>query len=370
MKVERLYEIALDLKADFKATKIISITDALVNALQSQVSNPNPEHQRQISTYRDELISALKSSRVNIYPESWTKHLDEMGVRKYLGNALADLIHAIISRNQITTNDALNEISEIKSQLDIVSNSINNLINAFKYFEFEAEALEAGQYEISVSIPREAIHNELGRLGKELSRLERIFGVFTEITTGSRAPFQLRALSTTDPTVFLDSIPAVAAAFSIALERCVALYNGGLKIIISHKELRDNGVPIDKLSGLKERISTTILEGLNEIALEIENEHFVNVPVTRTTELSKELREALKDIAARLDEGYGFDVRGETTEEASDSTPENAEGEHQEKRLDINYQIVSEARRKIRRFKPQPEAILGLPKPSNDDAIE
>lgn len=362
MKVERLYEIALDLRTDFRTTNILAAMDSLVNALQSQINSPNSNHQEHILNQLDTLTEAAATSRVNTYAPSWINMLEEMGIDEYFGNRLAERITEITKKKKITPTEMHAEINGLKKNLYNISNSISALVESLNYLEFKPDTLAAGGYEISVTIPRTAVQNELGKFGKELGYLERIFGVFSEIVTGSREPSQLRAISSTDPTIFIGSLPAVCAAFVFALERCVAIYNGILDIRIKQQELKKLEMPETIISELSRIIITKMEEGLCAIRQEIKDIHFNKIEEKRHTELSKELHDALKGIMSRLEAGYGFDARGEPVEEVL-----GTDGQKTIKH-DTHYQAVKEARGKIRIFKPQGEPLLGLPRPSNDDA--
>jgi hypothetical protein len=368
MKVEHLYEIALDLQADLKETNIISIMNELLIALQNQIDAPNPTYQEQISNHKEKLSEALKLSRINNYPPSWNIPLEAMDIKEYVGCTLDQKISNILSKNQITVNDAHKEILQQKDIVETISTSIDNLILSLKYLEFTPDVLNAGEYEISIMIPRAAVHNEVGRLGKELELLNKIFGVFSEIATGSREPFKLRSISTTDPTVFIESLPAVALLVAAAIERCVVVYNGVLDIVIKHKEMSGMNIPDKVLNLLKEHITTEIDKGLKEIVNQIESENFQNIPAGRKNELRTELSKAIKDIATRLDNGYCFDVRGEPP--IPDNNPVDENDVQVENKSEKTYWLVSEARKNIRFFKSQGEPILGLPKPINDSVDE
>lgn len=72
--------------------------------------------------------------------------------------------------------------------------------------------------------------NDLRTFALELHRLDRTFGVFSELATGTREGFQVRSISSTDLTVFVDAAPEIAACTAIAVERVVALYKKLLEI--------------------------------------------------------------------------------------------------------------------------------------------
>lgn len=361
MKAERLLEISLDLKSDLAETRILKILDALTAALQNQTNTPNETHQKAISDQLAQLYEHLEKSRVNSYPPSWVRELERLKLEEFFGKALSAWVKSIFERNQITLNDALRDAQFIRDRIKSISDSLNNLTSSLINFGFDPETLKPNEYEITIEIPRATVKNEFGELGREFTKLDRMLSVFCEIATGSRTRFQVRAISSSQLTAFLDSIPAVAVMLALCLERMVTIYGKVLNIVVMHRNLAKTDLPKEVLDKIQDHIGATVKNGIEEYAKEFESKYFSSVPKTRRTELDKELRDTLADIARRLDVGYGFDVRG--------GPPPQQEGEEESssEQAELNrlHQIVVEARQKIRLFKPEGEPILRLPEPAD-----
>lgn len=356
MKTERLLELALDLKADLSQTNIIALIDQLTAALQNQINGSNPAAQQATSQHLKTIETNLEKSRVNDYPPSWLRELEELKLANYFGSPLMAWIKSILERNQITVHDALNEIKTIRERLSTVSTSLNNLTSSLQDLGFQAEALQPNQYEVAVEIPRPAVKNELGELGKELGKLDRIFSIFSEIATGSRTRFQIRAIASSELSVFLNSVPAGAAMIALAIERMVTVYEKVLHILTLHRDLAQTDVPKNLLDGIQEHVEKTVQDGIEQYAKEFEEKYFEKVPKGRRPELSNELRSTLAEIAKRLDAGYGFDVRGGPTPQPTKGKEPSSE----ELELQKYREIVGETRQRIRFFKPEGEPILKL----------
>ena len=60
------------------------------------------------------------------------------------------------------------------------------MIKGFEKLNIGKEEIEPGQCEISILIPRGYVKNSLANFGEELDDLNKLLGVFSEITTGKR----------------------------------------------------------------------------------------------------------------------------------------------------------------------------------------
>ena len=79
-------------------------------------------------------------------------------------------------------------------------------------------------------VPRAVVRNRLDLFARELVVLEKIFGVLSELATGSRPSFQIRTFSSSELTIVFASMPAVAAAIALAVERVITTYKRLLEI--------------------------------------------------------------------------------------------------------------------------------------------
>jgi hypothetical protein len=106
------------------------------------------------------------------------------------------------------------------------------------------------------------------------------------------------------------------------------------------------------------RVEKTIKDGLEGYAKEIEKSHLKLVEEGRRAELAQELRRALWDIAQRLDEGYGFDVRGQNA--GDPPSPEDDTAKALRKTNQEYLDLVNRARMKIQSFEPMDEPMLRI----------
>lgn len=372
MRAERLLKLAQLLRADYSATKIQQHLEALSAALENAINSPNAETAAAVSVARARVNDALKSSSFNDVSPTTHIDLDELRMWEWTASRLAAQIDDAFLNNGVSLSDAKSEIDSIIETVKKDVNAANSINSSLTHFQIEPEELESGTFEIGILIPRDAIHNEVRRLGRELVDLNQMFSVFSEIYGDGREDFKLISISTSDPTVFMESPAAVAAAVVVAIERIVALYNQILTIRKAHQELEKNKISNKILSELKSEIDQKIKDGIASHVADIKKNGFSNIDSGRKNELSKELDTVMWAMAKRIDAGYVFDVRGRV-----DDPAEPAEGEEVSQRLSDetksalkHLREVERANREIQKFRAEAVSVLQLPDKSEDSATD
>ena len=366
MRAEIALEVISDIFWELDQDEVLKKFDALISSIEEQVNDSTEDTQLAVAAARDILFNTLAESTFNDYPPSLLVVLEETGVQGLIGSRLADRVRSAFLGNEITPASALEKIRSLRASVDMLHKRADEYTVSSRFFKIEQDTLSYNEYEFSIAVPRHFVNNELDDFGKELVRLDRIFSVFNEIATGSREDFKIRSISSSELTVVLESAPAVAVMIVTAIERLATLYERILGIIKLHRDVsKFDGMP-DKVSGgIKEYIDSKISNGVDEVSKFFHGE-LRRVETTRRNELKTELRNSLRDIAARLDSGFLFDVRGGQPEDGS--APNEEEQTPEEKQHKANYEKVTASRDVIRRLRVESGPILSLPRNENTDS--
>jgi hypothetical protein len=233
-------------------------------------------------------------------------------------------------------------------------------LKSSKYFEVGPDTPEGEDFEFSIIIPRGAVDNELDQFGRELVKLDRLFRLFCELATGSRDDFKIKAVSSSDLTILLHAVPAVALILVTTFERIAAAYERLLNIITLQRGLKKTNAPDSVLEPMRKFIEKTVKAELESAAKELERGYLRKIDQGRRQELKTELRNALKEISSRYDRGYVFDVRGNETDLINE-TEDPASKEPPSIR-----RVVAEKRQRLKLPKAEDTPILGLPEPNKD----
>lgn len=358
MNAERLHAITAALQADLSRTSVISHLNQLISALSSQVSQPNqPQYQQQTSQFYTELLNKLEDADSNTYSPTWQQALEELGASELLGNELAEQIEDIFSRNQITPSVAQQELQVLANRLQSLSSAIDQLLAGFKSLNVGREDLKPGDCELGVLVPRAFVDNRLDRFAEELEELNRIFGVFAELSTGSRPSFEIKTISSTDLSVFLEVGAIVGACVATAVERIISLYKNLLEVRKLQGELVKQGVEKKNLKGLEDHAGSIMDTGIDALVKELLAEYKGRSDMGRKNEISIELKFALKKVANRIDRGFNIEVR---MEEPTMPAEEDAAADTEIKALAKSHAKIQAASENLQFLKLDGDPILQL----------
>jgi len=356
MNTERLHVISKVVQKEFDKRGVVGKLQQLNNALQNVVNQPQASHQQALAKRLEEVYSALTAVPSDDFSPAWRQILHEIGGADLLGTTLRDTIQEIFERHQITLATALDEMKEIHKRAEAFKAAIDQVISSFRVMGIGAEELEAGECEIGILVPREAIDNNLANFGKEISELNFILNAFSEVALGKKGDFKIRTISSTDLMVYLDAVPVLAACLAHAVERIIALYKQLLEIRKLKNELRNQAVPEEALSGIEEHANTVMEMGIQELAVEIVDERYSKDDGGRRNELKNAIRISLNKIANRIDRGYNIEVRTEPL-----PAPKTKEQTEEEANFRNQVSVVLRAQKTLEFMHLEGEPILRLP---------
>ncbi len=239
--------------------------------------------------------------------------------------------------------------------------SLDQVVSTFKRFNIGAEELEPGHCEIGALVPRTDI-DMLGELGRELEQLDKIFGIFAELTVGTRPGFQIRSISSSDFNLFWDMMPMAAASAVFAIERIVTIYKNMLEIRKLHGELKKQGVPAKNIKGVLDHSNATMKDGIQQLTKELIEKYYKKNDEGRRNELTTELQKSLTGIAKRIDKGYNLEVRAAPLPEDEQG---DAEGKMTSEERDYIKSILA-ASKNLEFLKLEGDSILSLMESQDD----
>lgn len=362
MLAETVAEILTEIVSEFAEFEIIDCFKSTIIALENLAASPSSTAQAEVSERKNSLLAALTSTKFNNYPIGLQLYISEMGLTASLPPALALLVVDAFSGNDLTPAVTIEKLLKVRSYANSLVENATAYLEASEFFEIFPQTPEINEFEFSITIPRESVSNELDNFGRELVKIDKLLGVFSEISTGSRDDFKIKSISSSALNVVLESAPAVAVMIATALERISSLYEKILNIIKLHKDMQNNSVPDTMLKDMEKFLQKSLKDEIEKAAKDIEDGLLKKVETIRRQELKTELRNTLKELANRFDRGYIFDVRGSTAkheDDLEDEEPAKGTAAWQRK-------IVASKRERLKYFKVEDKPILGLPEPEND----
>jgi hypothetical protein len=327
VNAERLHAIARAYSEDVNRSGVQSRLVELTSALQNLVSQPNsPELQSAVSQARQNLSLAISTSQIDNWPATWQQALEEMGLRAFTGESLQHMVDGAFVENDLTPQTANARLAEISNTLTDELSVVASLVAALDRLHIGAEDLAPGEAEVMISIPRGEVHSNLPDLGAEFRRLDNILAPFEEIETGSRPPFGVRAIASSDFSVYLATGTGVAAAIAAAVDWALSAYLKLQQIKENRQGLKDSGLPDDALAAIDEYAANHMRQEIATFVDEYMDRKFQE-SAPRHAELSVALTVSMERIAKRIDNGYNFDVRAEPDESQTDAEEPTAQDE-------------------------------------------
>lgn len=360
MNAERLHAICLSIQEEINKLNIQNNIKQLSEFLQNAINQPqNPEIQKQIGNVLSNLYNQLSTSNSDNFSPAWRQSLEEIGGENLLGKKLLNRIREVFERNRITISIALSDIQKIREEFDQFKSGIDNTISGLKLLKIGSEKLRQGECEVGFTIPRKAINNNINEFGRELQEISFILGVLSEISSGQRENYDIKSISSSDLSVFMVTIPAVAACIAHATERIIQLYKNFLDIRKIKKELKILGLKEKDMQGISDHAKRVMEDGINNISAEIMKIYYIGTDESRKNELTNALKITLSKIANRIDQGFNVEVRAEPS-----TTPE--ENEDQEKYQEF-IKKINDAANTLQFLKLEGDRILRLSEKTKED---
>jgi hypothetical protein len=272
-------------------------------------------------------------------------------------------VDAAFIGNEITPQTTATVISELATDLTNERDTLRGLTGAFDSLSIGAEELAPDEAEIMVLIPRSEVRESLLGLSREFRELDRVFGCFEELATGSRPSMKVRSLASSEFGLFLMASPFAAAQIAKAVGYILDDILKVLQIQEARARMKEQGVPDEALASVDEHASERIQ---NQIEVYVERfmaereADAIERDQGREHELKAELRLSMNAIANRLDHGYNIDVRV-GAEDAEDGGGE-AEDDESDPALQEARAVVIDISPRLK-YVNRTGGMLALPEP-------
>lgn len=343
MNAERLYLICKEIQEELNGSNLVRHFQVVIQSLKEVVKKPDPNHQNNLSGNLKQLYETLSSSKSDSYSPLWKQTLDEIGGTDLLGNNLETKIRNILERNQITPAAALQELEPIFKSVQKFLAAIDSTTNGLENLNIGSEKLKPGECELGVFIPRKAVQYRLNDFSKELQDLNFIYSNFSEVISDERDNFEIKAISSTDMTVYLAVPPPLAACVAHATEKIIAMYKALLEIGKLKSELKKQGIKEEAMQGITDHANSEMKKGIDKLTNEIIEEYYGGKEKSRKNELKNSVKISLNKIANRIDKGFNFEVRLKPLKEANEKTKETNEANDQNRQFKKHFERIFNA---------------------------
>lgn len=339
MNLGRFHSAIFSIKNEIEVDDNLILFSTLQTNLQNSIAQQTSEAATLFKKSYADLISILENAESNFTFPTRRKIYEEIGATEYIGIGLANKIKETISENQISPANALAEMQKINTNASKYFEQMKVLDATFTELDIEYDELRAGDFEIGFSFPKEIIGTDIESLENEFHKLDFALKTLQEISIGKVGEVNIKAISASEWQVFLDSLPALAACTTVAIERIAALYKTNLEIKLLKQQLDEKNLPEEVTKPLQEHIEKTVKVEIRKIAEDIVDEFYQAEDGSRKNELKNQASQALHYIADRMDHGATVEVHAEPPKEPKSG----AEGEGANN--DIDPKVLEEYER-------------------------
>jgi hypothetical protein len=281
--------------------------ESIYNYSEQLTSNPgHPDIQRNLYQHIQNLISATKTFE-NIINPAQAQALEDIGATPYFGSNLPLGIESLMASSGVVPSVVRDRVVELRNERLAYLASLEQTRQGLRNLNVAGDGRSFG-IEAGFLIPRALFSNSLGGLGKEFEQIEKIIGVFSEISTGSIEKVELRQVSTTDPLVIVALATPVAIAFSKGVDWVLE----SLKKVIELKGLYDQSKAMNFPDSLTEGMKVHINESISLSLKEYKDSIMDNVQTVdegRKNELDNHLKWALEQLFSKVERGMTVEIR-------------------------------------------------------------
>lgn len=365
MNVERLHAVLEAVRDEIDQQGLANELTSLVSSLQNQINQPtDANHQRAVAAALSKLRTKLGAAPSDRMSPAWYQILEDVGLDDVIGARLLDRVNEAFSQNEITPAVVLDELQKILQSVQAAKKVTHQLVTGMAQLGLGKERLQAGEAEVGLMIPRDAIDSELGQLADELNEFDLLLRTTSQAVGEESDRFTVRTISSSDFSVYADLAIETGAFLAVAVERLIAAYKKILEIRKLRQELKAQDVPDAKLKGISEHADSQMAQAINLVLEEVFDERCKVSDQGRKNELRVLLRSCLVKLARRIDRGYNVEVNVEPPTAISDNgDEEEVETAHHTMAL---VKEIEDARPTLEFMRLEGEPILHLPEASTD----
>ncbi len=363
MNVEKLLSFIEEIEDDFDKNDILPGLQRVVSSLQQYVGQPNPQTSQNFRTTLDGLNTSLDACDTNSLVPSKLSIFKEIDGYEYIGTGLRHRIETILSTNQVTPADSVQQLGELHTEVTGFYTRLSTTQEALTGFNIAPDELEENEYEIGIVFPREKFDSNLGSFRKEMQFVNLLVTTVSELVGESGTSPEIRTVASSNITIYLKTSAKVAAVIIGLVTGVVNIFDQVLDIQIKRIELEKMEGMEEITDALKEKEETNVTEGLDSLKDEFFEKECVIDEEGRRNQLDVSASMSLRLLAEKIDRGLTVEVSTPTVvSEPVDDSEESTSVE--------NIAQLSEQGKIMSSLTHDREPILKLSTDIEDDSSE
>lgn len=276
-------------------------------AIGNLAGNPQDQNiQKQLADALNKFADAL-GAMISSFEPTELQEMIEIGAGKFFTHDIISDIKSWLAENTLTPAVAQTKLAEFAKSRQQYLQTATQLQESLNKIGIQSQSLSEGTAEIGFLIPRNLFQNELTQLIKELAVINRIIRAFSEVSTGTVHPIEVREISTSDPLFFFGTDPVTIATLAGIVTWVIHNWKKVEEIRKLRSETQKNkSFTEDEIKKFFDKK----IEASIETAVEEKIKELLPDPKRgRHGEQANDLRWALKSLFARIERGMEVEVR-------------------------------------------------------------
>jgi hypothetical protein len=294
-----------------------SIRDTLNNLVTSPAQ---PQHQSALADALEQFSKSAASLGTAITP-SQTSAIAEMGGEEFFDPDIADKVKSSISANAMTPSVARDFVQDLTTRRANFLANIKSTIQGLDKLNINQDARPAGYADLAFLIPRDLFENHLGEFAKELNFINRLMQHVGEAITGQLEPVELENLSSSIPTITLESGVQVISTLATIVNKFLEAWERIRKIRKIRDELTEIGMKGTAIEELNEQVTTTVDEIVEE-STSIVLIKYDGPDSSRKNELENAVRTDVRRLFGQIERGLTVEFHAEHKKDSADEEQE------------------------------------------------
>lgn len=368
MNAEKLHKIFAEIITDNNDIAYIAKIQSLSKSVNARITDQtNPDLEKQILAFQQDLFETLKNSRSHNFTLSWRKVLISLDMDLFLADKIEEHVSALFFEYKIDTQ--LNAgLSELHQKLVTNFQSINEIVNGFNKISIGRDDLDTGEIELSIGMPKKIFDGDFRLFNKELNKIDVQIIQISELLKNPDRNFNVRNISSNDFTVALN--------INIDLAEVILLIIAGVQISLlnlktKEKALEDlKGLPSKIQADIKKWVTETITTDIDDIIDRIKIECKDTVDVRKIDNNKSSLIKCIMKYVQYIQNDVLFDIRAGLID-IDDS--ENDEGQEtlKDKSIDVSrLERLQQSTNELQLLQKQQNQILMIEVDNDDDEKE
>jgi hypothetical protein len=255
-----------------------------------------------------EFAVAAEKLQLSITP-SQAATIAEMGGGEFFDPRIADEVRESISTNAMTPSVASTFVQGLAQRRAGFLQNVKRTQDGLEKLNVRETPLAPGQADLSFLIPRELFDNSLGAFAKEVGFISRLLQNVSEGLTGQREQAQLEGLSSSVPTITVESTAAVIAVLALIVDKFLGAWERIEKIRKMRNELSEMGLKGAAVEELSEQVTNTVEEIVEESTSLVLKGY--NGPLERKNELGIGVTTDVRRLFGQIERGLTIEFRAE-----------------------------------------------------------